>query len=53
MMIAAMTTNYLNFNDDTGFDGRDKSGHAYDDDRYGSCQGSAITRERLFRIDSL
>ena len=33
MMIAAMTNNYLNFNDDTGFDGRDKGSHAYDDDR--------------------
>jgi hypothetical protein len=53
MMIAAMTNNYLNFNDDTGFDGRDKGGHAYDDDRATAVAKIRRLRAKGFRIDSL
>ena len=52
MLIAAMAKKYLNVNDVTGIDGRDKGGPAYDGDRYGGYQDSAM-REKGFRIDSL
>ena len=49
MLIAAMAKKYLNINDVTGIDGRDKGGP---DDRYGGYQDSAM-RAKGFRIDFL